>query len=942
MATPLSYRASPVGTYSHESGFMKVLNAIQTPLYITAGLIDEWRKREDGYGETPYSTILKESSANLFPFLGENRRRTTYGDMVGNKALAFGLDIFGDPLTYVPMAWTTKAAKGVLGASKFAVKTPIKVGAMALDRAAGINSYGALERLSDRVHRAFIANFDVNKLGGKELTDLVEKSYREVDYADAFFREKVHKEMKALIPKLDDRERVLDLVERSVTILPGHKMTADEIARMVADPDYIAWGKEIAQLPEDLTRGYAHAKGIKRALEAKKIESRMLSEERALGFLNKFEGSTHMHHMKGTKEVVIKAGEKFLRRYHAGKPDAVGRMKSMQAHPGGPFLSEKDAVSHINRLVSDMGGMMEANPEALQRIRGSIDMYKKRGPSMTTVGGPSGAQTLGYPTAKVKRSLGESINMDVAEVLGVEAGWVAKGSAAVKHVDALIDYVKSKSMMFDDIPDIKDLEKLLGASKARNLVRGGFDKLEDIGIPELKGKYVPKAISEEVKRALYSYKNPKALTGFFSTFKKVQNIWKAHTLSYFLTYHARNHISNMWNNYLAGMDPVKDAPHYANAINLLVKRRLGTASKSELGVLEEATKMRVLKQGFFRGEMEDSLTETRPLGRAIKHIYHPAHNKAIKGGMILGNAIEDADRLAHYFWAKGKGMKAPDAASSVNKYLFDYKYGLSPFEKAAFRDFAAPFYAWTRFNMPLQLEMLATRPGRFATLPKGIRALEDVGEFLNDEESGAPKPNEIFMADWMKRATKIRMRFNKKTNAYEYFMLDNWIPSADVGKLFNISAFRDMVSGLASPGVKLPIEIVFNYNLFRKRPISEFPGHRGRLFNKAVQPHFEHLLRTIRLVNEADKTFDAFVTRGGETSKWEATSRVIVGKVYPYRPEQQKKWWVFNMNKRIGRLTTIRNYSEKRGWKDQVGVLDGLIEEIKAERDYYKKLKVGR
>jgi len=186
------------------------------------------------------------------------------------------------------------------------------------------------------------------------------------------------------------------------------------------------------------------------------------------------------------------------------------------------------------------------------------------------------------------------------------------------------------------------------------------------------------------------------------------------------------------------------------------------------------------------------------------------------------------------------------------------------------------------------------------------------------------------------------MRFNKKTNAYEYFMLDNWIPSADVGRLFNKSAFRDLAKGLVSPFAKLPWELLENYNLFRKRPISEFKGHMGHMYDREIQPHIEHILRTVRIINETDKMWGALVTRKGEVSKAEAGLRVLVGKVYPYRPEKQKKWWVFNANKRIGRLTTIRSYSEKRGWKDQVGVLDGLIKELKAERDFYKKLKVGR
>jgi len=80
-------------------------------------------------------------------------------------------------------------------------------------------------------------------------------------------------------------------------------------------------------------------------------------------------------------------------------------------------------------------------------------------------------------------------------------------------------------------------------------------------------------------------------------------------------------------------------------------------------------------------------------------------------GFTAGRAIEDTMRAGHFLWRLSKGDDPLKAAKSVQKHLFDYQYGLTPFEKKFGRNFMLPFYAWTRFNLPLQLEMLATQPG---------------------------------------------------------------------------------------------------------------------------------------------------------------------------------------------------------------------------------------
>ncbi len=327
-------------------------------------------------------------------------------------------------------------------------------------------------------------------------------------------------------------------------------------------------------------------------------------------------------------------------------------------------------------------------------------------------------------------------------------------------------------------------------------------------------------------------------------------------------------------------------------------------------------------------------------GKFLKKIYHPSHNPLLKKGFAFGRSVEDYARLSHYLWAKGsKGLSKADAARSVNKYLFDYRYGLTGTEQKYLRDFLMPFYSWTRFNLPLQFEMLATKPGRFVTMPKAIRGYEQIQERLSDEY-GAPKATEIFMADWMKRATKVKLRWNKEKDAYEYFLLDNWLPSAEVGRLFSKGAAKDMLVGLLSPFTKLPFEIAWNFNAFRKRKIGEYPGQRKRILGIPLDPSLEHVARSIRLINEADRMWVDIIKNEGDIGRMTAVIRSLTGKAYPYRPEKQKDWWVWQKTKRISEYKRSLKYAKKKGWDREVRVLEGLIEEMEDERDYFKKVKV--
>lgn len=215
-----------IDMYKGESGLMKTLHALSTPLYITAGMIDESIKRGEGKKPTPYADILKESSANLLPWISDNRRRITYGDVIGadtpaEKIIAFGMDIFGDPVTYIPAAATTKLAKGAGAILKHAVRKPAKGLIRGADKLMGTNFTQGGEKLVDAVRRAVKPHSDLERLGGKALVHRKMKSFRDLDNSARNLQEQIEKELTDLMPTYAERERVFDLVEHRPLIAEG-------------------------------------------------------------------------------------------------------------------------------------------------------------------------------------------------------------------------------------------------------------------------------------------------------------------------------------------------------------------------------------------------------------------------------------------------------------------------------------------------------------------------------------------------------------------------------------------------------------------------------------------------------------------------------------------------------------------------------------------------
>jgi hypothetical protein len=300
----------------------------------------------------------------------------------------------------------------------------------------------------------------------------------------------------------------------------------------------------------------------------------------------------------------------------------------------------------------------------------------------------------------------------------------------------------------------------------------------------------------------------------------------------------------------------------------------------------------------------------------VKRIIDPASNPITRKGFEFGRYIEDTDRMAHFIWRLSKGDNVDEAARSVQKFLFDYTHGLSPIEQKFGRSFLFPFYAWTRFNLPLQLEMLARQPQKFARVGKFRSAIED--------QIGGPTPEETDVQQWLKDTPKVRIAWDAEKGIYKYFSLDNWLPAADIGKMLSFKEFRQEVLNLWTPFMKMPIELSFNHSFFQGREIApegqpfttlRLPIPRiekGKLKAKPVRMPipalFDHALRHVRFVNET-----ARVLKSIDEGDWvTAMVRPVIGRAYPTEPKRQRQWWKWYYDRKISYMKSKRTQAQKR------------------------------
>ena len=380
-----------------------------------------------------------------------------------------------------------------------------------------------------------------------------------------------------------------------------------------------------------------------------------------------------------------------------------------------------------------------------------------------------------------------------------------------------------------------------------------------VTIPEIPGVKFDPNIAKQLNRSYKTLSNQEEVNKFLKVYDGAQNWWKMWSLGARPAYHAKNTIGNLWNNYLGGVTTPKP---YADAAAFQVKVAKGNMAGKIAGYntkdLYEAMSTRgIFGEGQYGGDITRRLEE-QIQGASKNPLTLSTKNPILQGGFKMGQTIEDNARIALYIDQLNKGSSLDKAAEHVRKYLFDYG-DVSPFEKNVAKR-VLPFYTWSRKNLPLQLEALATQPDKINKLNL---AQNNVQQAFNVEQ-----PDLSQVPDYIREQAPMYVGSDKEAGTVSVIPLQGLIPTMDVGsltKFMNTETAPEGVSrgklanalsttlGGVSPLIKAPLEFVANYDFFRKKNIQEFQGQTADMLGVKMPVHLAKLLSNIVMLNEIDR-----------------------------------------------------------------------------------------
>lgn len=479
----------------------------------------------------------------------------------------------------------------------------------------------------------------------------------------------------------------------------------------------------------------------------------------------------------------------------------------------------------------------------------------------------------------------------------------------------------------------------------------------ETAVPELKGLKFADDIAKQIDNYYQAIK-PEELKLVVRTYDGVLNWWKAQALIA-PSYHMRNFVSNLWNNFLAG---VKNPISYIQAgmLQFGKARDFRIAGMTGEELLNLAQKRGVLGKGWYAADIptaiESGLTATwrkglNPLSQ---------QNYAFRLNRAIGTALENNARLAHFIEKLKIGSSVNDAVLSVKKFLFDYQ-DLTNFEKNVLKRFF-PFYTWTRKNIPLQLENLIKQPGKYAGLEKVIRGIENI-------TMGDTRPaNEKYLSDYIKHNSAMRIKYNEQDKTYYYFLLGEWMPSYQA--IDFLSRPMAEIMGMLTPILKTPMEIYSNKSTFFRNTLGElqvieqYPGDNTMYLGFSMPKKVAYVLRNIRLLNELDKfnPGDIFGGKKGEPSIFkglpilrtpigvispapykygklapiptigERIAGLFFGKLTPYKEAQSREFYQRETEKRKNELIRAIKDASREGDRERVKLLQQQLREFLRER----------
>ena len=454
---------------------------------------------------------------------------------------------------------------------------------------------------------------------------------------------------------------------------------------------------------------------------------------------------------------------------------------------------------------------------------------------------------------------------------------------------------------------------------------------------KLKGLKFDPEIVDEVTRVTTSYFNKKEIGGALKVFDTVQNYWKKWTLAPFPKYHLRNLVGNMWNNYLAGVNP-KEYPK-AQALQMYRKYKNTTGKLNEMAlkdlklfkitpkqankIIMEAEKTGVVGHGWYGADIESTIDKLAkgkkgliglPLKGKIKKIV--TGEIVIEKGMAFGSTVENNARLAHFIDRVGKGDDYLTAAQSVKKFLFDYG-DLTAFEKQVMKRIF-PFYTWTRKNIPLQFEQLVKQPEKYAKLLPLLRN-RDTKDLLRLK---------YVRPDLYER---LPIELRRDIDTITYVPLEGLIPAGDLVKMVRP---QEIFLELLSPYLRAPIELAINKSFYFESEIQRYDKETQELLRMDIPVKLKYLATTVlpqaRFVNEVNKLIRKKIRKEKLTLGEQAFSQTL-SSIYKVNLKDLRKKGLQALNRKAGELRTGMFWAKRNNREKEYQRIKETWKELKKQ-----------
>lgn len=307
---------------------------------------------------------------------------------------------------------------------------------------------------------------------------------------------------------------------------------------------------------------------------------------------------------------------------------------------------------------------------------------------------------------------------------------------------------------------------------------------------------IPREIEGSLKKIEEAIQSDRFLREFSNVWDKNVGRWKIAATVVNPGYRVRNTITDMWNMFVRGV-PLWAINKYGMVAAREMYKALKNGDPRALAEFKEAFNHGIFS-GLFQGDVDRvlrSLQYTRPSVRSPRVL-----RGYTRFMMQFNRNAENWGRYTHYLYARRHLKMGPsEAAARVKETHFDYE-DLTSAERFVKRNLA-PFYTWTRKNVPFQITSMLARPGRYSTFQK----------LMNEAEYAAgPEPENFSTPDWLENALAFRVPFGDEGT----MAIPQFGPS-DLEKIGNPKS----LAGLLNPFLKMPIELLTNQSTFTGAPI---------------------------------------------------------------------------------------------------------------------------